>query len=91
MRRFQWFASFIVIALLISSCGTPDVRVSVDQQPVQSLDLEPASPAQTVSTPEATEVAETNECLNCHSDKQRLIDTGDTVEPTAESESTGVG
>jgi uncharacterized lipoprotein YmbA len=91
MHRFQWLTSFIIIALLISSCGTTDVRVSVDQLPVQPLNIQPASPTQTVSTPETIENAEPNECLQCHSDKQRLIETGDPVEPTAESESKGVG
>jgi hypothetical protein len=91
MRRFQWFTIFIIAALFVSSCGTTDVRVSVEQPPVQPLDLQPASPAQTVSTPETIEVAETNECLNCHADKDRLIETGDPVEPLAESESSGVG
>lgn len=91
MRRFQWFSSFIILAILLSSCGSVDAQLGVDQQLVQSLDLEPAGPAQTVSTPEATAAAETNECLNCHADKERLIDTADPVEAIAESESKGVG
>ena len=91
MRRFQWFSSFIIIALLITSCGPVDAKLSVDQPIVQSLDLEPAGPAQAVSTPEATAEAETNECLKCHMDKQLLIDTADPVEAIAESESKGVG
>jgi hypothetical protein len=35
--------------------------------------------------------AATDECLSCHSDKDRLVDTAKPVEEASESESSGVG
>ena len=55
------------------------------------------SPTETVTVTDGgaleTEVSSTpaaDECLNCHTDKQRLIDTAK-LEVTLESESKGVG
>jgi hypothetical protein len=90
MRRFQQFSIFIIIALLLSSCGSVN-QLNVDQPLVHSADLEPASPTQAPAALEATEPAEPNECLKCHTDKDRLIETADAVEPIAEGESKGVG
>ena len=91
MRRFPLFSIFIILALLLSSCGSLDTQLSVDEPLAPSLDLAPASPTQAESTPEATEPADTDECLKCHTDKDRLIETADAVEPIAEGESKGVG
>jgi len=90
MRFFQRLSIFIAIAALVSSCS-PGSQLSVDQPIAPHSELEPGSPAQAVSSPEATETVEVNECLKCHTDKDRLIETADPVEPIAESESKGVG
>jgi hypothetical protein len=92
MRRFPLFSIFIINALLLSSCGSTNTQLNVDEPLAPPLDLAPASPTQALSTPEATEAAAaTDECLKCHTDKDRLIETADAVEPIAEGESKGVG
>jgi hypothetical protein len=52
-------------------------------------------PAPSVDDPSSASIDETqpviNECLSCHADKNRLIDTAKPVEEPAESESSGVG
>ena len=70
------FLTFVLFVL--SSCTTksPTPTVAVTESP----------------TAEATATAApiTNECLNCHTEKQRLIDTAKPV-VVAEAESKGVG
>lgn len=90
MRFFKRFSIFIALAVIISSCS-PVAQLNVDQSIAPHSDLEAASPTQAVSLPEATEAVEMDECLKCHTDKDRLIETADPVEPVAESESKGVG
>jgi outer membrane lipoprotein-sorting protein len=68
----------LTAALILSACAPAGTESpSATQAPEE---------AETVSTVEA----EADECLACHTDKQRLIDTAKPVD-AAESESKGVG
>jgi hypothetical protein len=81
----------LVIAALLAACQrAPDpvplplsisaVEAPVSEEIAVELEVLEAAPAQPLP----------NECLNCHSDKQRLIDTAK-AEEVVESESEGVG
>lgn len=92
MRIFQQFSIFIIITMLLSSCRpVADAMVGVDDNLAQLADVDSELLVQQEATQEPVQVAETNECLNCHADKERLIATADPVEEIAESESKGVG
>ena len=91
MRQHRWFYLFLATILLRASCQSTEVA-SADPA-TQSLPRAKVDPlavsvsAQQVSNASAPEV---NECLNCHADKQRLIDTAK-EEEVVEAESSGVG
>ena len=70
------FLTFVLVVL--SSCTT--------QSPTPTVAVTESPPAEATAT--AAPVA--NECLNCHTEKQRLIDTAKPV-VVAEAESKGVG
>ena len=77
------FVNLLVIALFaLSACQpkSPTEAPAATDEPAAGSNVEMV----TLVEPAA------NECLNCHTDKQRLIDTGKPVE-AAESESKGVG
>jgi hypothetical protein len=84
-RTKQSLLLLATFSLLLSSCQpteTASRKALSAEIPVVSVLLN--SPAQ------AEEPIENNECLNCHSDKDRLIETAAPEEP-AEVESKGVG
>ncbi len=68
----------LFLGLLLSACSTSTETPAVTEAPAETE-------AAATSAPDAAE------CLACHTDKQRLIDTAKPEETTAEAESTGVG
>jgi hypothetical protein len=83
----------VVLTILLSACARTE-------NPTQSPTLEPITRAEPVSVqPTATAfkpviptptLPPVNQCLTCHTDKQRLIDTAK-PEEVVEKESTGTG
>jgi hypothetical protein len=86
-RTRQSLLLLATFSLLISSC-----------QPTETASLKPKTLSREIpvvsalinSPAQAADPIENNECLNCHSDKDRLVETAAPEEP-AEAESKGVG
>ncbi len=81
----------LVVAVLLAGCGTavaippPQVIAQTDLEPTASLSTPTTQPAATLELP-----PEPDYCLDCHIDKQQLIDTADPVAEVA-SENEGEG
>jgi hypothetical protein len=86
-RTRQSLLLLATFSLLISSC-----------QPAETASVKPKTVSREVpvvsalinSPVQAADPIENNECLDCHSDKDRLIETAKAEEPV-EAESKGVG
>jgi len=73
-------STLIVVVVLFSACA-----------PATTPPPSPTETGKPMETEAVIEIQpEADECLACHTDKQRLIDTASQVEE-AEAESTGVG
>lgn len=85
------------VGLLLSGCqARPEMPVFngvlTQSAPIGEVALAQASdPTFEAATEADAVVAEVNECLECHRDKDLLIETAKPEEPEAESESKGVG
>jgi hypothetical protein len=94
MRQTRWFYALMALALFLASCQPGGASLSVEAPLALPATESPEviTPA-SEPTPQAGDDAQPviDECLSCHSDKDRLIETADPVEETAESESKGVG
>ena len=82
MSKFRIVVLIVVALFALTACQT--------QSPTEAAT--PTNESTAEGDVEVVALAEpaVNECLNCHTDKQRLIDTGKPV-VAAESESKGVG
>lgn len=89
-RKYQCLSLLTTLVLILTSCQ-PLESVNVDIPPL-SGDV-PSLLSLIITSREYNKIdtVEGNECLNCHSDKELLIETADAVEEIAESESKGVG
>ena len=90
MRQYRWFFLLLIAALLLSSCQTTDVAATApDIEPLQAK-VNPLTVSISAQHVNVLPELEENECLTCHSDKQRLIETA-IEEEVVEAESSGVG
>jgi len=76
--KSKFVSTLVVIVFILSACA-PATTTSV---------TETEAPVETEAVVEVQ--PETNECLTCHTDKQRLIDTAK-PEVVVEKESSGAG
>lgn len=79
--RKNWFSGILIVLglFILSACATAST-----QAPAATEEAVPAEGA-------AATAPESGECLACHIDKQRLIDTAAPVVEAGEAESKGVG
>jgi hypothetical protein len=88
----RWFYILMAATLFLASCQPSGVAVSLEGAVAPAPVENPAAVVPTHEpTPQAAPEAEMDECLSCHSDKDRLIETAKPDEESAESESKGVG
>lgn len=87
---------FLTLLLLIMAAGcAPQLKATAEPTEVKVTRVvpDPTKPAATVEAVEATEAvveaSESDACVECHTNKDLLIEIA--VEPEAEEESEGVG
>jgi hypothetical protein len=88
MRSFRCFSLLMLISLLLAACAPEPAALNVADAPRQQR---PTPTSAQLPTPLPTDAPAVDQCLSCHADKDRLIETAKPVEESAESESKGVG
>jgi len=77
----NWFSGILIVLGMIVLYACTSTGAATPSATDNAVAIEAA----------ATSAPEADECLICHTDKQRLIDTAKVVEEVAEAESKGVG
>lgn len=91
MRQHRWFYLLLITGLLLSSCQTTNVAViNPDTQTASQAKVNPLAVSVSAQDVDILAELEESECLNCHADKERLIETAK-EEEVVEAESSGVG
>lgn len=83
--KLNRISGFLVVVGLFFLSACAAAKAATASEAASATD----SPTETEAA--ATSAPEAGECLACHTDKQRLIDTAEPVVETAEAESKGVG
>ncbi len=94
MRRIHWSFPYMIIFLLLVGCQASGVVAPVEgalEVVAAQVPVEPAPTTASSVLPAAQQELEVDLCLQCHADKERLIETAKPEEPAAEGESKGVG
>jgi hypothetical protein len=93
MHKNRWlYFVFLVATLILAGCQG-DAITNPEELVVAAVEVVPQGTPHPITvnpTPTSQAAQVPNECLNCHADQQRLIDTAAPV-VEVEGESSGVG
>jgi hypothetical protein len=93
MHKHRWLCFIILVAMFILAGCQEQAVVNPEELVAAAVEVVPQGTPHPITvnpTPTSQAAQAPNECLNCHADQQRLIDTAAPV-VEAESESSGVG
>jgi hypothetical protein len=93
MHKHRWlYLVFLVATLILAGCQA-EALANPEEPVIAAVEATPQGTPHPITvnpTPASQATQAPNECLNCHADQQRLIDTAAPV-VAEESESSGVG
>lgn len=91
MRRF-FLLPLVVLAALLTGCSNQNAQAvhNTDTRPASQLQVQPTATVMAVEVVEEAQLP-VDECVACHTDRQRLTDTAAPEDEGGEAESSGVG